>query len=652
MNDPAVLRFALISGLIGFAAFCASYALHVWRRRNAAVSGRQGSFTATARSWSTFLIVAGALGIAIALAVRELDRPEGVLLGDGLFTVRAPDDDLRLAYLFQADTARKGDVVARLESPKAEAKVRELNLRCQRLEMERDALLLDPPQLDPELVRRYQNTVASRHQLRASVDQLLPACESVVRQATLERLARLEKSARLDVDIAWYLGELDRVSSRREHAGRELARAGQLAQRNAVAQSELDSCREQTAQLDAEIANLKQRIENLRKEKSQIDQGLREVDALAQQQQETLRTELDRAREDRAAAEAEDRRLAGELAEDQGRAGELRNRQLDQLRLKIEECRAELAGVEQALIVRAPFDGTVVYRDPSPRSANARQPLFVLGRQSGFRMRLRLPRAQAASLEKAGEVTIELVDPAVEPYFGGRFLEARAMPHKPGCVVAELACHPSRETVKELVEGEKVASRLLWRPPLTTLLPFRVGAVAVVLGMAAWLVTAVWIVPQRALRGSAGAGGDAPPPCFSHPRLPASGVLDAAKRSAESPLPCAAELESGSVAALLELLGARLREVILRGDVDDDLVAAVEWALDRHHVRAIHRLRAALDWDNGLAQRVSQLDEEAAASHDGNGNGSASPRADRLQRLLRVLRVVEARFTEPVANRC
>ena len=90
-------------------------------------------------------MVAGGLAIGLAVAVRELDRPSGVLSSDGLFAVRAPEGEFRLAYLLSGETAEEGDVVARLDSAAGEAKARELNLRCRRLEKERDALVLTPP---------------------------------------------------------------------------------------------------------------------------------------------------------------------------------------------------------------------------------------------------------------------------------------------------------------------------------------------------------------------------------------------------------------------------------------------------------------------------------------------------------------------------
>jgi hypothetical protein len=85
MDDSAVLRFALASGLIGFAVFGASYSLQVWRRRNAQVSPRVGGVAAKWQHRSLLLSIGGLL--SMAAAIRELDRPEGRLLVEGLHDI-------------------------------------------------------------------------------------------------------------------------------------------------------------------------------------------------------------------------------------------------------------------------------------------------------------------------------------------------------------------------------------------------------------------------------------------------------------------------------------------------------------------------------------------------------------------------------------
>ena len=634
MYDPAVLRFALLSGLIGFAAFCISYALLVWRRRNTSAPGSQASRPERLRRWAACLFLAGGVTVGIALAVRELDRAEGVLAGDGLFAIRAPGEEFRLTYLADSRTVGEGDLLARLESPEATAEVRQFELEGHRLEKERDALLLDCLKVDPEVVRRHQNAITMANQLQASVDQLLPARESLLRQATLERLDRQETRTQLDIDIAWYEGELERATRELAYVQRDLERVNPLIEQNAVTEAEVDSRRRQADELSLEVANLGERVDGLRKREAQIDRSLEEIATLLEEQTETLGSELDRARTDRAKAASQTEALAKCLDDDLNRARQFRQRELEQLDLELEQCRAQRAGVEQTLEIRAPHAGTVVFRDPSPRSAEEQQPLFVLAKSPGFRLQAKLPRGQLAALAAAGDVTIELVDPFVEPFFVGRFLQARPMPRKPHYVVAELACQPPEEAIRELLEGEKIVARLQWRPPLTTLLPFQVGAILLLAGGVVWMISLVHR-PRRKdpapLSGSNGHGDGK----YESP-VPEAAMARA--RRSQLPVRRKVDLESGPVAVLHELLGERLREGVLRDEIDSDLLSALEWALDRHHSRAVRQIRAGLRSDDVFEKRVHQLHEEVAVAHTSNGQDHHL--TDKRERVLRVLQTV------------
>ena len=634
MYDPAVLRFALLSGLIGFAAFCISYALLVWRRRNTSARGSQAPRSEKLRRWAACLFLAGGIAVGIALAVRELDRAEGVLAGDGLFAIRTPGEEFRLTYLADSRTVGEGDLLARLESPEATAEVRQFELEGRRLEKERDALLLDCLKLDPEMVRRHQNAITMANRLQASVDQLLPARESLLRQATLERLDRQETRTQLEIDIAWYEGELERATRELSYVQRDLERVNPLIEQNAVTEAEVDSRRRQADELSLEVANLRERVDGLKKREAQIDRSLQEIATLLEEQTETLGSELDRARTDRVKAASQTEALAECLDDDLDRARQFRQRELEQLDLELQQCQAQREGVEQTLEIRAPHAGTVVFRDPSPRSAEEQRPLFVLAKSPGFRLQAKLPRGQLASLAAAGDVTIELLDPFVEPFFVGRFLQARPMPRKPNYVVADLACQPPEEAIRELLEGEKIVARLQWRPPLTTLLPFQVGAVLLLAGGMLWLITLVHR-PRRkdqTLQSGSNGHGDA-----KHESPVPEAAMARARRS-QLPVRRKTDLESGPVAVLHELLGERLREGVLRDEVDSDLLSALEWALDRHHSRAVRQIRAGLRSDDVFEKRVHQLHEEVAASH--SCNGKSLPMPDKRERVLRVLQTV------------
>src|SRR4028118_361509 len=83
-----VLRIALFSAFLGFATFCASYAFHVWRKRN--------RNNRPAAPWMTRLGVAafsgGLIGFAGCWAESRFAQRDGIVGGDELFVVHARRD--------------------------------------------------------------------------------------------------------------------------------------------------------------------------------------------------------------------------------------------------------------------------------------------------------------------------------------------------------------------------------------------------------------------------------------------------------------------------------------------------------------------------------------------------------------------------------
>jgi hypothetical protein len=226
---------------------------------------------------------------------------------------------------------------------------------------------------------------------------------------------------------------------------------------------------------------------------------------------------------------------------------------------------------------------------------------------------------------------MELLHPTVERFFSGTLLRARPVLQKPGYVIAQLACRPPEQTIRELLEGARIEARLQWRPPLLALPLVRIAAVLSTVGLAIWLLGLVvgWLA---AMMGR---------PVASNSRPQGNGQPAPALGVGSTPGP----LETGSVSALHELLGERLREVVLRDEVDTDLLASIEWALDRHHVRAVRQMRAGFHWDAALARRVAQLRSQWEGDHgpshsvsDGNGHRYSRDR----ERILRVLRAIDA----------
>ena len=225
--------------------------------------------------------------------------------------------------------------------------------------------------------------------------------------------------------------------------------------------------------------------------------------------------------------------------------------------------------------------------------------------------------------------------------FPGKLLRWERLPHEPGYVVAELACAPPPETIRELAAHDWGASdrgllttmkiRLLWKPPISTSSLFYPGCGLMALGLVALCAGlvrgsrspvragAAQSVPSTTVTGSAGAG------------LPAELISPLA---ATSLAVGSAELEGGALGRNLQVLGQRLRESIRRQAIDPALLSALEWAIDRHHTRAIEHLASGLDHDPDLPGSLSAFLSAQAAAEDHAGGSGLGNSADRVRRIV------------------
>jgi hypothetical protein len=227
-------------------------------------------------------------------------------------------------------------------------------------------------------------------------------------------------------------------------------------------------------------------------------------------------------------------------------------------------------------------------------------------------------------LPKSSEVQLKLLeerDPQknvqhhfVEQRFSGRLMRVVQLPHDSAFVVAELACEPPAESLRALAGGSQVRARLQWFPPIYAHPAFAFGAVLAVAGAGAW-------VTVRARRRDATSSPAATSPARA---INGHGSLNGA------------HVELGGEGALLQLVGRQLRECIARGELDGAVIAAAEWALDRHRARGVRLIAEGLEEDSQLEELLKGFIEECELLWEGN----TLLARETLRRFSRVLRVV------------
>jgi len=709
LEPGTLLTIALLSGAIGFGGYSASCALHVWRTRNAHFSAGQPSHTGLAHRlarWSIVLLGLGFLCMALAAASRVIVEREGLLTGEGLFTLRGREG-FEVDYITREEAPRAGTLLARFRSPEREAEIAVLVHRREALAAEKRITASRPLDPDPEITRRQQELSSEQRHLQFLLDQLIPPRDLAAREQSRDRFAREEQIIRLDGDLDRLKSELEQAVTRRRLSKEQLAMAEALYRRHFISKSE---CIEQIRMLEVlnvEIVKLQDRLKNVELEKAVIQQNQPKLKELTAAQVATLDREIAQVRERLAVIRPEEQTLEAQLAADLSRARLQRREQLQQLELQLRQCDDQLSGLNQTVAIHTPFAGRVVYRNPSPSAALADTPLVVLAPAEGLRLRVRHAASEARALEKAGTVILEVVGQDVQRRFPGHLVSWRKLDHDPDFVVGELACNPPAEAVCDLVSGKKVRARLLWFPPLYTLPLFDLGVTLSAIGSVGWLGTLLRLLRKRSwlmsviwwsrLEGLFGWGrpksaqcpsgedsgptsvgptrqnrSSAPPESLHEPRsLPGTikpsgqplesaevdgttaGVPGGEARPSAISATCrdVAVREFGSLGAVHRLLGSQLREAIIRRHLDPDLLAAIEWALDRHHVRAAKSLSSGLG-DEGLGDHLESLVNGPSLGPDqGDDVPEGPPPPEVLDRVMEILRVIAPECLLPQMNR-
>jgi hypothetical protein len=650
MDKVTLFNLIIGGGAAGFAAYCGSYALHVWRTRNASRRSPGGRRRHVTLGWSIALVASGLLIMLVAFAQRYIADRRGVLSADNVFTLRLPEkstvESLAPMSSFAGNTGGRditieaGSVLARFRSPQRAAEADALVLKQQVLQAEKRIVQRQPFPLDAELVRQHQDLVTERRHLEASRDQLVPAKDLVDRERAREGAKRVELK-RLMAEIDRLNGELSQTLPRKELAEAHSARLRRLAEGNVAGADELAVKQAEAKVLELEVQKLTIQLAHAREQKEQVAADLKQMEGVTTGQLDMLNREIDRLRHRLARLPSEEPPLKEQLTADLARAEAGREARLQQIDVELRQCVAELAGLRRTLIVAAPFAGRVAFRAAAPNNVAEGDPILVLAPADGFRLQLRLAASEARSLARAGPVVLELDDePAVERRFEGRLVTTRSLAHDLRHVMAELVCDPPADAVRALAlaDGKPIGVSLRWQPPVHQAFLFRVGAAV----SAAGGLAALALVVVRTKRWTSRVQpSDSTVADAAVPPAPGLEGVTAVPTSLETTTSLAMTGMSGAVGPMLQLIGAQLREAVVRGAIDPALLAAAEWAIDRHHARAVRLLGTGLGDDEQLVQQVAalatELPSESWAEHS---DGSGSVDDESRERLLRILNAV------------
>ena len=154
MKPELILCCAILSGMIGFAAYSVSCTVHVWKSRNARSSADQPLYASRFRRlarWSIVLLGLGLLCIALAVISRVTVEREGLLTGKRLFTIRGREG-FEVDYLTQEEVLSANALLAQFHSPEREAQIAVLKHRREAHEAEKRIIAHRPLAPDSEII--------------------------------------------------------------------------------------------------------------------------------------------------------------------------------------------------------------------------------------------------------------------------------------------------------------------------------------------------------------------------------------------------------------------------------------------------------------------------------------------------------------------
>lgn len=635
-TDAPLLRFMALSAIIGFIFFCASYAVLVWRKRRSPAPS--GSFI---RRWSFSLLLLGILGMAITVVVRETVRADGMVGGDGLYPVRAAQG-MQVVELADEGPVKQGDLLARFSSPDALAEIQQAELNLEQLKIDKENLNLMPLTMPTELVGRFDQAVADRRQHLINLMNLRQSRDTAIRDTTHHIIAQRDYLARLENELRTAEGDYRQAVAKRVKALEQLAKERELHSRQNFTTIDLKDREKEVASLDAEIAKHQSRQQTIEAQQKLCRESIAQVEKHMIDQPTRLTEEEAETRKELLAAKELCELLDKQLVAEKEKAQQRRQFEVKGLDNKIKQAQVSLQAKQDKVEVKAPHNGEVVYRNPSPGMALNHGPVLVMSPQGGMRFRFRLNEDQVEALRSAGTVMVELAETenSVEQRFPAKFLTATSS-REPGMSIVDLECQTPPETVAALAEGKPIKARFSWRPPVMNLWPFPVSLLLFGLGVFGlfWTKVSGWRPTWPISKPVAPVDEEDITVTFASMTAATEG--DTVEAVADT-VPLYPELDPNvpkeTPIPWEHPVGIRIREAIIREDISVELIDAVETAIEQKKGKLIESIREALG-------RVPTVPEHARRLVDKLNNADTDDEMKLLEKRCLAQRVTFLLYT-------
>jgi len=488
LNGSDFLRIAIFSGALGFAVFCASYSLLVWRKRN---KGR-----AYQPSWLRRIafasVVLGAIGVLTAWGSSELEKREGIAGGNDLFVVHARRDNTIL-NLTSGDEVEAGEVIAKYVPLANQTQLAVKDIQQAQAKARKEAVRVQSLPIDQGLVQRE---LQIRTQLTQAEGFLLELQKSrgeaeKARAALLTEWTR--EKTRLEGEIASTDKSLSAALSQLEIARAALQQAADAFKKQIITQPVYDSRRSNLINAEREVNTQQVALSSLKTRSKALEDRFKQSDMTLSQQVAQIAestVKFSASLESYKAQLTETERL---LEADRARARALVEREVEAADLETSIAAAEKERSIETTQLKAPFAGHVVFRHPNPGLAADGAPVLALSSGTGFLARVRLPRAEADELASHEQpVPLMLDHPVLRNVITASFVRSEPVPLMKNQVIAFFDCTLPAEVVASLGNSaEPIKVRLLWKPSLLHNTGAQASAAVALLGVLGLLFSGI-----------------------------------------------------------------------------------------------------------------------------------------------------------------
>ncbi len=480
LDGKEFLRIAIFSGVLGFAVFCLSYSLLMWRKRNS-VNSRRPTWT---RRVAYLFATLGGAGLLATWGFSELESREGTAGGSDLFVVHARRDNAMMR-LRPYDEVKAGEVVAEFIPPANQSQLAIKDFQQAQAQVRKEAIRVKPLSIDQGLVQREAQLRSQITQEEGFLLDLQRSRREVEKDRSVLRTEWTREKSQLEAEIASAEKLQRAAASQLDIARAALQQASDAFKKQIITQPVYDERR--SALISAELEQNKQQgaLSSLTSRLQSLEERYNASDAASRQQLAQIDESLARISR---SVEASKRQLASTerlLVEDRTRAKAEIERETEAAELEAAIAAAEKERSIATTQIKAPFGGHVVFRHPAPELAAEGSPVLAISAATGFIARIRLPQAEADQLFSVGDpLPLALKHPVLHNIIPGRFVRIEPLLLENSQVIAVFECTLPPEVVAGLgTSAEPVRVRLLWKPSLLVNPEFQASGVLAALGV-------------------------------------------------------------------------------------------------------------------------------------------------------------------------